>query len=321
VLAQPTPTPNVTIYQPPPTGPCVPDFRNGLLLNCTGNLGMQWAIRVSVGTRCPINRVLRDPFPRSLVSVPTNFWLMNGVNDIWSPSQAGNWSNRVSPTNLSDFMDGDGNPTVEGVVRNVQLGLRSQRLAKGTNYFGEIVPDVQWGFTGRGGGGYLAAQQGISATYQYETASFGQPNRGRAFDFARNKPTEDYSLPAYPVSIETYCGHQWSMRWQESVKDFTSTGPCEWAPRAPWGIYIPEGYDQGACPTGMMQPGTATYRWVDRNERWTPIDMRELGAPLTYVPVRRAQGGGLFQRPDPYWDDNGGIWVPVIEVQTVLRDQ
>jgi hypothetical protein len=67
------------------------------------------------------------------------------------------------------------------------------------------------------------------------------------------------------------------------------------------------------------------FRWVTLSTggTWQGIDMRTLpvaGLPTSYALQYASRGGGYFQSArEPSYDRIGAMWVPVVEVQSVLR--
>ncbi len=273
-----------------------------------------------------MNEVLRQPYPRALVDNINYFGLLPNE---WSPGPGGLWSPPQNPYPLDGKIDGDGLPLMEGLVRNLEVGLRAQRLNKDDNWLGMIVPDVNWTFTSASSKGDARVQQGITATYSYAAASFvgpnvatgAVPNRGRRFDLENKVVTNAYDLPAFPVRITTYCGFWNSVRLEQSVKYWQQTGGCITAAEDENGnLIIPAGMSEIDCPTGQVAPGQWRYKWVPKVlQDWTPIDMRRFNMPTTYVPTSRATVIGIYKGLSYREPTGNGIWVPVVEVQTVQQ--
>jgi hypothetical protein len=262
-----------------------------------------------------------------MVTVANYFGLLPAS---YSPSEAGEWSAPQAVYSLHGKVDASGNPLEVGLVRNVQYGLRAQRLVKGQVWKDETVPDIEWKFTGPSSNGDAATQYGITTTFSYAAASYVGPNanvgalanKGRAFDFAAKLPSNNYTLPAYPVGITTYCGFDESVRMEISVPYWHPFGACFAAPRdASGNPYLPAGHSYEDCPTGMISFGEERFRWEPAELMpWTAKDLRALGQPLPYLAFKGATGGGIF-KSIIYTEPRGnGIWVPVVEVQTVQQD-
>ena len=306
--------------------PCVPILTSsGIILSCRDSGRMTtMQVRAEVNTSCPLNEVLRAPYPRTLVNVPTNFTLVphefNSVNGISSSPQ--------SPDNLFEFIDANGNPTEEGyqlgVWRDLRLIMRSRRFNGGEDWIGMVVPQPQWVFSDRdwNNGPEPRVQDGHQATYVYQTASSGLlTTMGRAFDSARQLPADLYNLAAYNVALTTYCGHEWRSTVTLATRVWQSSGPCYETRVMPDGkTYEPVGTSNENCDPGWVSPGYWTYGWGNFATDWAPIDMRSVGRSTTYDYRTRTLSGGNFKGQE-YWDDPSGIWVPVIEIQSVMRDE
>jgi hypothetical protein len=322
--------------------PCV--FRlnpGGIEVDCSNtNPALQtWNIRAEVYTECPINEVLRAPYPRTLVNLETNFILQpkeyNDENGISTAPQ--------SPANLADFIDADGNPTSEGydvgVWKNMRLIMRSHRFTGGETWFGDTVPQPRWVFADRAwnAGPFPSQQDGPTAKYQYETSSADLDTRfGRAFDIRNKVPANDFTLPAYPAQLTTYCGHEWMVVADLATKSWKKTGACYATRLYPDGsTYVPPGTDRADCPAGEVAPGEWEYGWsgyqtgrAGPNGRWLwdGINLKDIGRPVSYDQRTRTKAGGVFKDPITktpriYWDDPWGLWIPVVEVQSTIRDE
>ena len=283
-------------------------------------------MQATVNTSCPINEVLRAPYPRAMVNVDNNFLLQPQVYN----SEAGFSSSPQSPNNLSRFIDAEGNPTEEGydagVWKNLVLYMRSERFVGGENWFGMPVPKTQWTFEDRDWNGstakYARLQEGSVAVFTYQTSSSGMSSSlGRAFDPISKQPAENYTLPAYSVIVKTFCGHEWKVAVQIAERFWSKLGSCYATILYPDGsTYVPPGTSNEGCSAGYVAPGAYTYQWKDEVTDWAGIDLRLMGRPTSYDTRTRTKAGGVFNNAQ-YWDDPVGLWVPVIEVQSVLRDK
>ncbi|HEY3290861.1 MAG TPA: hypothetical protein VGK87_12090, partial [Anaerolineae bacterium] len=164
--AQPTPTP-----KSPKDVPCTPrETPAGFVLDCTSaDPDVQtWNVYAELDTACPINDVLRSPYPRSMVNMTTTFTLQPPD----ATSLAGAATGLLSPDNLNSFVDDHGNPTKAGykagVWKNLRLYMRSRRFNGGENWFGQTAPKPQWTFADRtwnSDGSFSQQQNGAQATY------------------------------------------------------------------------------------------------------------------------------------------------------------
>lgn len=305
---------------------------------------MQWgAFGLQTAATCPTNYVMRDPYPRALVNKPVNFRLLLDEQYRFSPSKAGSWAAPVSPVNINsaDLAEPDGAPKYEGLFRKVTIGLRGRRLEAGEEWFGYKAITPTWTFntgngerTWNGSSGGSLQQKNVTSTFMYQTSSAGLPSGGRAFDSNSKQILNAYTLPAYQVQLETACGFEWAMNWEISVKDKIVKDP----PTAP--CYVPSVAQPApanpateGCPAGQVANGRWKYKWEMRAatdcgdgvlafEGWCGQDMKHYGVwALPYSIRRNTTEGGVF-KGTTYWSPQaGGIKVPVIEVQTVMRDE
>jgi len=202
--------------------------------------------------------------------------------------------------------------------------MRSRRFNGGENWLGQTAPPPQWVFSDRdwNTGSLPRVQNGHQASYVYQTASAGLETRlGRAFDTVRRAPADRFDLPAYNVALTTYCGHEWRATVTLSTRLWHPTGPCFETRLMPDGkTFEPEGTSNEGCAPGWVSPGYWTYGWANFATDWAGIDMRSVGRSTTYDIRTRTLSGGIFKGQE-YWDTPAGIWVPVIEVQSVMRNE
>ena len=308
--------------------PCTPRLTQaGFVLDCTptDEVIKTWNVYAELDTACPINDVLRSPYPRSMVNMTTTFTLQ--PPDV--TSLAGVATGLLAPDNLSSFVDEQGNPTKAGykagIWKNLRLYLRSRRFDGGESWFGQTVPKPQWTFTDRTwntSSPFAQQQNGTQASYVYQTSSAGLDTTfGRAFDTADKVPANTYNLPAYGVTIKSFCGHEWMVTYQTAGRTWQPSGACYQTTLYPDGTtQEPEGTSNEGCDPGWVAPGQWGYQWVDKTTNWAGVDMTGIGKSTTYDVRTRSQSGGVFAEQQ-YWDDQTGIWVPVVEVQSVLRDE
>ena len=307
--------------------PCDPFMAaNGLTLVCAPRYGVRTA-NISAGpmnNTCPINEVLRAPYPRSLVNTETNYFLQpktyDDPNGFSLPPQ--------NPDNLSAFVDGNGLPTAAGydaaIWRNFILTMRSQRFNGGENWFGQIASQPAWTFWDRSWntGPNPRSQAGLTAQYTYGTSSAGLGTTlGQGYDLINHTPSGAYTLPSYEVDNQTSCGHQWVGSADLSERTWNKDGPCVQGtplPTNPVTYWGPAGTSPLGCPVGQFAPGHYIYYWSNFSTTWSNLDMRQAGRATSYDLQDTARGGGQVNS-SYYWDNNGGIWVPVVEVQSVLR--
>lgn len=320
--AQPPATPIVSVQQPCAT----PTVGNGSIsINCNQGGGHDWAYYIAAQVSCPVNEVLREPYPRTLVTLPTRFTLLPNSD------YAENWSSRgdmadpyyYEVAHVADPVKGIeiGDPVHDGEFRNIRIGVRAQRKPAFSTWIGQSVPDSLFEFQDRGWNGghrqYPTSQRGSVVAFEYETSSWGLPIGGRAFDFTQQKPAAaDYSLPAYTAQTTTYCGFEWDITWEYSAGEEHSFEQCRW-----YGLPTPSNTRSCGAGNGWAQAVGTIYKWHTYELGWTPVDARLSGYPNTYVAMTGVKSGGKFKNVI-YWDDGGpgGIRVPVVEVQSVLRE-
>ena len=297
-------------------------------IECSDDSGRSWTLPVDERVGCPINEMIRQPYPRAMVTQENRFALLSNE---WFPGEGGKWSAPQNPYSLDGLIDAQGNPLVENIVRNVRFGLRSQRLPKGTNWLGSQVDDIKWTFTGASSNGDPRVQFGVTTTYSYAAASYTGPGapagavngKGRVYDRARRLPGNAYTLPAYPITLQTYCGFWYSIAMERSIAYWQQLSSCIDPEYDEDGnAIVPAGFSTEDCPYGKIAFGETRHRWeIWTWIPWTRYDMREEGFSTPYVPVTKATGGGIFQNRVYMEPTANGLWVPVVEVQTVQLGQ
>lgn len=267
--------------------------------------------RVAASSSCPLNRVERTPYPRSLVGVPTYFRLQH---EVWGTGGAGGMRGS------KEFAVGaDGNPLHMGAW-TLDIAIRSQRLPAGVRWADERVVGPEWTF--RDGGGSSGAG-GDLAHFTWRYSSFGQPVLGVGADRRTSLPNPAASLPAWEVIAATSCGHEVS--WRYRVADTENIiGECR--------HYDGRPNDMAQVCGGVAADGSGWYAEVTQRLRWRTaagqtdfpswqtIDLRWFGRGRSYATVRRTQEYGIVR--DALYDSGlvrDSLWVPVIEVQSVLR--
>ncbi len=291
IQALPTAIPVVADSDGGDSAPCqwVDTATATAMLQCRDSSGRVWNLRVDIGTTCPMNDVLLEPYPRALVSVPNDFGLLPRE---WNPGDGGIWSPPANVYSLAGRVDETtGLPLEAGLVRNVQFGLRAQRLSFGSRWLGDNVPEVKWEFGGRSANGEASTQYGNVATYSYAAASYtgqnvttsAQPTKGRDFDFTNRLPANSYSLPAYPVTLTSYCGFWQSLKMEQSRRYWHSLSSCVDVRRDALG--------QPSIPVGFRPTAVPPAKWRSAN---TGI----CGSPSSCKAGRRSTCIGLArQRP------------------------
>ena len=317
------------------TLPCTPNITSdGVVLSCPSQNGLDTSnlhVQYPELSTCPTNVVLRSPFPRAMVNVPINFFLQplqpNNYDDI-----NGHSTSPVSPKNLlTDQLVNatTGLPTEKGyaagVWQNLVLTLRSHRFTGGESWFNETVPQPKYTFSDQPWNtpALPSVQTGITATYIYKTSSYGlNTTFGREFDMVNKQVTHVYDLPAYEVQSTTYCGHDWKASVQLAQRNWQKTGSCYQTILYPDGTtFTPAGTSNEGCNPGWVAPGNWVYSWRTYTTDWSGVDMTLTGLSTTYDSQPNSVSGGIFDNATYRDDEDGvnGIWVPVVEVQSVLR--
>jgi hypothetical protein len=276
---------------------CVNNITVSQALPGSGNVALDcpgWPQPVTI-RECPTNEVIRMPYPRALVTVPVTFTLQDALLPKLQTAVAGPPArNATMPrTNYGVLL-------VHGAAGLVYLSVRGTRLQSNTNWFGQQVISPTWTFQDRSwhtSSAYPPVQRHISATYQYATSSYGLPEKGRGYDYVQKLPSNNYDLPAYPVQLATPCKYEYQVIVQKSWPFWTYTNPARTA-------------------------GVWNEQWVNITSAWQGINMRDHGYPNTYEWWNVVRSGGVFKNVQ-YWDqpEPSQIWIPVLEVQSVLRSE
>lgn len=301
------------ICQPGQTAPAIPcqpqAYDDTLTFDCIFD-GIEER-RVAASSSCPHNRVERTPYPRSLVGVPTYFRLQH---EIWGTGGAGGMRGS------REFAVGaDGNPLHMGAW-TLDIAIRSQRLPAGVRWAEERVVGPEWTFRDRGASG---GGGGDVAAFTWRASSFGQPALGVAADRRTALPNLAARLPAWEVVTTTSCGHE--VTWRYRVADTENIiGECRFYDGKPNDMAQTCG-SVGADGSGWYAEVTQKLRWRTAFGQpdfpaWQTIDLRWFGRGRSYATMRRTQEYGIVR--DAIFDSGlvrDSLWVPVIEVQSVLR--
>ncbi len=268
----------------------------------------------------PLNVIVRKPYPRTLVTVDTEFLIedasLSGVH----------WSAPSTPLISLSHINGAGLPTRSGIFRNYQLGTRIQRLEGGVIWppyvNGASVISTTWKFQDRNWNSphYATTQLGNDPKhFIYETASFGLTKSGRAFDFNSGQPSaSQYDLPAYELKVKTPWGYSYNMKWQESERDNCSGGNMITA-------FAPKyGYTIDGCPAGQAASVSAGFHWVDHalhaSNNGAVLDLRNYAGNVdSYRWSERSQQCGTYAGARYCENVGTNMYVPVLEVQTVQK--
>lgn len=144
---------------------------------------------VTASARVPCMTVLRDPYPRGLVSVPNIFWL-NGP-----------WSTMGSASSLAWCT-----PTI-----------RNYTLQVGWQFFPAIPPT--WFFDERSWSPEPQYSSGMGVMHTYQTSSWGLPENGPSLEGV-------LGLPAYQVRVGTAWQALIRRTWEEGERGNRLTFDC-----------------------------------------------------------------------------------------------
>ncbi len=221
------------------------------------------------------------PFPHWLVAAPGTLSLIRSF--VWAVEsgphgpggEGGFWSDRVNlPTTL------DVNNPPPGAIRDYAIGVRWRMVNPGQRLFGGApVPESCWDFNERpwnvSGGHARAGACGDAAVHAYETSSRGLPRNGPRFDHEASgcaRVPDDWTLPAYQVTVPTYWVAEWADEWWAWTKTGTEWGNCVCV-----GTGRPSGMPTEDCspPAGICyQPGEWYGRIGQDKYEWVSIDLQ-----------------------------------------------
>lgn len=296
--------------QSAPTMPCQPRAADDTLtFDCAFDANEER--RASASSRCPVNRVERTPYPRALVNVPTYFRLQH---EVWGTGGDGgaHESKQVG-------VGSDGEPMHMGAW-TLDIAVRSQRLPAGVRWAHERVFGPRWNFLDGDG---TAGAEGDVAQFTWRYSSYGRPMLGVGAKRGTNLPDLSRRLPAWEVISETSCGHE--VTWRYRVADTENIiGECRYYTSRPndmaqrCGTVGPDGDGWYAEVTQRLRWRTAAGQ--SDYPSWQTVDLRWFGRGHSFAAMRETQEYGIVR--DQVFDSGlvrSSLWVPVLEVQSVLR--
>ncbi len=134
-------------------------------------------------------------------------------------------------------------------------------------------------------------------------------------------------MPSYQVRVDTFWQTEWNVRWEQYERvgfgDYGDDSACFCRSEEPVGVpHV--GCAASACPGCGGWCGKVAeprYEWVRHEMGWQPVDLRRFGSSTWYYEQWAVCSGGsgpwcAFE----YGTCGGAVPVPVIEVQSVLRD-
>ncbi|HEC35827.1 MAG TPA: hypothetical protein ENI39_04760 [Anaerolineae bacterium] len=271
-------------------------------IQCLG----EYALNVSVTVPC--QRVGRIPYPRGMVIVPNRMWIAAG-----SPAWVESWSQTLDYNACLSQSIEDG----DRAVRNYRIGLAWGRIDSMPPYWEVEDSGVYQGWSV---GGVV-----------WERSSWGHPRCGPGLG-------QGERLPAYRVDVYTYWQaywrrvyerqrETWECVWQQDAHD---DGVCECVPEGHTGSCSDDNDGDGVsdwagwvaervlCDTDANGDGVPDDEcWETVDSGWNVFDLRTFGYPTAYFVSTAAGPVPTALEPDP---DCSGICVPVIEVQSVIRN-
>jgi hypothetical protein len=327
---RPTPAPGSTRW-PCTDAPNV--YPGGIDQICT-----QWDWDLEVQVRIPPAEVLRHPWPRALVGLPTQIWYTGYPQRVEAFSQGRAFPCTVDRGRTYDDLDDVpacpapvGDPT-EGSRVNLRLGVAWQRWRAGEpGIYGYRPPhevlisvdDRTWNSAGAAAGPYLE--------HTFETSSYGLPANGPRWnpacqdrDCACDERVSGWDMPAYQGSVQTWWYPQWTWRYDELQCTRREWSPCFYRAERPVGIPVRDcpdidHYQIEECTEWRWRTLTAPLFGCPGEQQgaWCVYDLRPLGYNRM-VPWAAAQTAGADASGVPCGSFTPGLAIPVIELQSVL---
>jgi hypothetical protein len=297
-----------------------------------------WTWDIDVEVRIPPAQVLRHPWPRSMVGLPTKIWYTGAPNRVEAFS-----AGKAYPCNVdrgAAYADRDDVPACpapvgqpgEGTRVNLQLGVAWQRWRQGDSpIYGYRPPyesliaveDRSW----NGGG----AAEGAYLEHTFETSSYDLPANGPRWnppcqerDCSCDERVAGWDMPSYQGSVQTWWYPQWTWRYDELQCSRREWSPCFYRAEPPVGIS-----SRNCSDPGWYQIEECTeWRWRsitnplfgcpgERQGAWCLYDLSLLGHNKA-VSWAAAQTAGADASGIQCGSFGAGLHIPVIELQSVL---
>lgn len=236
---------------------------------------------VSASASVPCMTVLRDPYPRGIVSAPNVFWL----NGPWSAIGSATSRAWCTPT------------------------IRNYTLQVGWQFYAAVPPT--WFFDDRAWSDEAAFASGMTVAHTYQTSSWGLPENGPSVEGR-------LELPAYQVQTGTAWQALVRRTWEELERGARRTFACGVGDTECWDLYAicenpatdPENdqcydwfwvsHDTGWIPLNLTQFGYPQPYYVS----WAAGDVTMPPPEIAVVPL----GQRVCNLP-----------VPIIEAQALLN--
>ena len=257
-------------------------------VTCTGQYSVQATAQV------PCLNVLRDPYPRGMVSFPNVFWI-DGPYSATGTASSRQWCTAN--------------------IRNYTLQVRWLYLPE---------PAPIWHFDERAWSSDPAQAAGAQVTHKFETSSFNLSGseycEGPACDKPANGPSLNgkLELPSYQVRVATNWMAQVRRTWEERVRLGPITFSCASSDGACLAL-------QAFCeqPANEFHDDCYLFEWRPVDTGWQTADLRDYGYPAPYYTSWAAQDQTMPPPGIPLVPLSeracGIIPVPIIETQSLLN--
>jgi len=341
-MPESTPTARPPRTPEPNRWPCddVPSVSpGGIVQTCD-----RWDWDLTVQVLIPSAEVLRHPWPRSLVGLPTQIWYTGG------PSRAEAFSaGKAFPCAVdhgaayADLGDVPGCPLPagqpsEGTRANLQLGVAWERWQSGgPAVYGYIPPYAELITVDDRAWNSASAVQGTYLSHVFETSSYGLTANGPRWnpecqdrDCACDERVIGWDAPSYQGGVQTWWYPQWTWKYDELQCTRQDWGDCFWRESAPIGVpHRGCGSGDHAGEANWYQlPRCAEYRWRaltgplfgcpgEQQGAWCVYDLSLLGHNKL-VPWSAAQTAGATESGTQCGSFGPGLPIPVIELQSIL---
>lgn len=334
--SQPQPTPVPTAY--PCHQPPVPNDE-GITQPCVS----QWpGYDLSVAVKIPPVNAARNPWPRSLVGLSTQFCFVSAPDSAEKFSDDKAVPCRVNRGGHDDSTFNCGSPTDdvgEGTRVNYQLGVAWRRFTGNDPGYGTKPPfraafnleDRAW----NGGAQLIPIDPGQCFSHQYATSSWGLPQIGETWNPEcqdRDCAYTERTLPvnrsceacsacqcegcteAYRAFVQTWWWPEWTWRYDE----YQCAHQKEECVAAPTGRAACDSSGDGVPDTNTKKVKTCDrWQWVNITEPWHLYDVRQQGRPLPYIGSAKTNMAGMDPDRNVRTPFSYSPAVPVIEVQPV----
>lgn len=284
-----------------------------------------WDVCATV--QIPPAKVLRNPWPRSLVGYPTTLWYE-------APGDVSNWSDKAVPCGGVDygtehddscFTCDEGHTVCDGSSANYQIAVAWRQWNAGDPaIFGDTPPaENSWTVHDRDFNGGTVAGFGTTFSHVFETSSYGLSPDGPVWNpecqerecDCDERVLSNTGSEAYNANVTTYWWPEWNMRWDYYT---CVRRDCDdvWVWDDPsCTVHGCDGHWEEDCHCEK-------YGWRRHEEGWTKYNLKDLGFASALYPWSSAIVAGAD--PDGNrcgsWIDSGNIPIPVLEVQPVAAE-